>query len=183
MKNSGKREKTIYDDSLTRIFLWSGFTMFMILLIACIIVGAAVLFYRRSDPEGIKIILFCLVLTVPGSYGIPLYSLFKTWRQERRLGIYWKERTDYDRPEWERDWYLICDRGGFILCHRNFIRLIVGRKVETEIAEHARGKVYDVVYEDVDGKTRKLKFSSDSLASEFQNWFKKQAYKEMDENE
>ena len=177
MKSSGKREKTIYDDSLTRIFLWSGFTMFMILLIACIIVGAAVLFYRRSDPEGIKIILFCLVLTVPGSYGIPLYSLFKTWRQERRLGIYWKERTDYDRPEWERDWYLICDRGGFILCHRNFIRRIVGRQVETEIAEHARGKVYDVVYEDVDGKTRKLKFSSDSLASEFQNWFKKQAYK------
>ena len=104
MQSSGKREKTIYDDSLTRIFLWSGFTMFIILLIVCIIIGATVLFYRRFDSEGIKIILFCLALVIPGSYGIPLFSLFKAWRQERRLGIYWKDRTDYDRPEWERDW-------------------------------------------------------------------------------
>lgn len=70
MKSSGKREKTIYDDSLTRIFLWSGFTMFMVLLIACIIIGITVLFYRRTDSEGIKIILFCLALVVPCSYGI-----------------------------------------------------------------------------------------------------------------
>lgn len=183
MKSSGKREKTIYDDSLTRIFLWSGFTMFMLLLIVCIIIGITVLFYRRSDSEGIKTILFCLALVIPGSYGIPFISLLKVWKQERRLGIYWKDRTDYDRPEWERDWYLTCDRGGFILYHRNFIRRIVGRQVETEIAEHARGKVYYVVYEDVDGKIRKLKFSSDSLASEFLHWFKKQVYKEMEENE
>lgn len=183
MQSSGKREKTIYDDSLTRIFLWSGFTMFIILLIVCIIIGATVLFYRRFDSEGIKIILFCLALVIPGSYGIPLFSLFKAWRQERRLGIYWKDRTDYDRPEWERDWYLTCDRGGFILCHRNYIKRIVGRQTETEIAEHARGKVYYVMYEDMDGKTHKLKFSSDSLASEFQYWFKKQVYKGMDENE
>ncbi len=47
MKSSGKREKTIYDDSLTRIFLWSGFSMFVILLIACIIIGITVLFYRK----------------------------------------------------------------------------------------------------------------------------------------
>ena len=183
MQSSGKREKTIYDDSLTRIFLWSGFTMFIILLIVCIIIGATVLFYRRFDSEGIKIILFCLALVIPGSYGIPLFSLFKAWRQERRLGIYWKDRTDYDRPEWERDWYLTCDRGGFILCHRNYIKRIVGRQTETEIAEHVRGKVYYVMYEDMDGKIRKLKFSSDSLASEFQHWFKKQVYKGMDENE
>ena len=115
MKSSGKREKIIYDDSLTRIFLWSGFTMFMLLLIVCIIIGITVLFYRRSDSEGIKIILFCLALVIPGSYGIPFISLLKVWKQERRLGIYWKDRTDYDRPEWERDWYLTCDRGGFIL--------------------------------------------------------------------
>lgn len=126
-----------------------------------------------------KNILFCLALVIPGSYGIPFISLLKVWKQERRLGIYWKDRTDYDRPEWERDWYLTCDRGGFILYHRNFIRRIVGRQVETEIAEHARGKVYYVMYEDIDGKTHKLKFSSDSLASEFQYWFKKQ----VDENE
>lgn len=147
--------------------------MFIIMLIICIIIGGIVLVYRRSDPEGIKIILFCLALVMPCSYGIPLFSLFKAWEQERRLGIYWKDRIDHDPPEWERDWYLTCDRGGFILCHRNFIRRIVGSQVETEIAEHARGKVYYVVYEDIDGKTRKMKFSSDSLASEFQNWYKK----------
>lgn len=99
--------------------------MFIIMLIICIIIGGIVLVYRRSDPEGIKIILFCMILVVPCSYGIPLYSLFKAWEQERRLGIYWKDRTDHDRPEWERDGYLTCDRGGFILCHRNFIRRIV----------------------------------------------------------
>ena len=104
-------------------------------------------------------------------------TMLKTPWGETRLA------TDYDRPEWERDWYLTCDRGGFILYHKKFIRRIVGRQVETEIAEHARGKVYYVVYEDVDGKIRKLKFSSDSLASEFLHWFKKQVYKEMDENE
>ena len=48
-------------------------------------------------------------MVVPCSYGIPLISLVKVWKQERRLGISWKERTDYDRSEWERDWYLDCD--------------------------------------------------------------------------
>ena len=183
MKSNESRERTIYDASLSGIFFWSGLTVFVILLLACAVIGVTVFFSRRSDPEGIKIVLFCFALVVPCSYGIPFISLLKVWKQERRLGIYWKDRTDYDRPEWERDWYLTCDRGGFILYHRNFIRRIVGRQVETEIAEHARGNVYYVVYEDVDGKIRKLKFSSDSLASEFLHWFKKQVYKEMEENE
>lgn len=183
MTSSKKREKTIYDASLTRIFLWSGFTMFIILLIACIAIGFLVLFYRRSDPEGIKIILFCLALMIPSSYGIPLFSLINAWKQECRLGIYWKDRTDQDRPKWERDWYLTCDRGGFILCHRKYIRCIQRYQAETEIAEHARGKVYYVLYEDIDDKKRKVKFSSGSLAAEFQKWFKKQAYKETGENE
>lgn len=183
MTGSEKREKTLYDASLAGIFFWSGFTMFIILLMACITISFIVLVYRRSDPEGIKIILFCLALVVPCSYGIPLFSLIRVRMLERKLGVYWKDRTDQNRPEWERDWYLTCDRGGFILCHRNYIRDIHGYRIEEEIAEHARGKVCHVLYEDMDGKKRELKFSSASLAAEFQKWFQKQAYKEQDKNE
>ena len=54
MKRSGRREKTIYDDSLAGIFLWSGFSVFVIMLLACVIIGVLIFFYRSSDPEGIK---------------------------------------------------------------------------------------------------------------------------------
>lgn len=64
MTGSEKREKTLYDASLARIFFLSGFTMFIILLMACITISFIVLVYRRSDPEGIKIILFCFALVV-----------------------------------------------------------------------------------------------------------------------
>lgn len=64
MTGSEKREKTLYDASLARIFFWSGFTMFIILLMACITISFIVLVYRRSDLEGIKIILFCFALVV-----------------------------------------------------------------------------------------------------------------------
>ena len=56
MKSGRNKEKTIYDFSLTGIFFWSGITVFVILLIACIAIGAFVLYYRHSDSEGIKII-------------------------------------------------------------------------------------------------------------------------------
>lgn len=183
MKGNKNKEKTIYDRSLSGIFFWSGITVFVIMLIACMFIGGLVFFYRRSDPEGIKIILFCLALTLPCSYGIPLISLFKVWKQERRLGIYWKDRTDCNRPEWERDWYLDCDRAGFILCHRAYIRHVIGSRVDTEIAEHARGEVHCVLYEDIDGKIHTLKFSDDSLARKFQRWFEKQAYVESDKTD
>ncbi len=181
MKSGRNKEKTIYDFSLTGIFFWSGITVFVILLIACIAIGAFVLYYRHSDSEGIKIILFCFAMVVPCSYGIPLISLVKVWKQERRLGISWKERTDYDRSEWERDWYLDCDRGGFILCHRAYIKRIIGSRVETENGEYARGKVYSVLYEDIDGKRHKLKFSCYTWAQRFRMWFEKKAYVESDE--
>lgn len=64
MTGSEKREKTLYDASLARIFFGSAFTMFIILLMACITISFIVLVYRRSDPEGIKIILFCFALVV-----------------------------------------------------------------------------------------------------------------------
>lgn len=83
MKQKAKRIRTIYDDSLPRIFLWSGFTVFVILLIACVIIGAVIFFSHYNLDEGRKIILACLALAVPGSYGLPLISLIKVWNQER----------------------------------------------------------------------------------------------------
>ena len=183
MKSNNNKEKTIYDYSLFGIFFWSGITVFVIMLIAGIFIGGFAFFYRHSDSDDIKIILFWLALTLPFSYGLPFISLIKVWKQEHRLGIYWKDRTDYNRPEWERDWYLECDRAGFILCHRDYIERVIGSRVETEIAEHARGEVYHVVYEDIDGKMHTLKFSDDSLAQKFQRWFEKQEYTKFDENE
>ena len=100
MEQKARRTRTIYDDSLPRIFLWSGFTVFVILVIACVIIGAVIFFSNYNQREGRKIILACLALAVPGSYGLPLISLIKVWNQERALGIYWKNRTDQDRPEW-----------------------------------------------------------------------------------
>lgn len=171
MKGNESRERTIYDASLSGIFFLSGLTVFIILLLACAVIGITVFFSRRSDPEGIKIVLFCSALVVPCSYGIPFVSLLKVWKQERRLGIYWKDRTDHDLPKRERDWYLGCDRGGFILYHRDYIKRITDYREEIEIAENARGKVHSVLYEDIDGKKHKLKFSCESSAKEFQKWF------------
>lgn len=56
MGNNEKREKTIYDKSLFKIFFWSGFPMFMILLFACVVISGIVFLYRRSDPEGVKLL-------------------------------------------------------------------------------------------------------------------------------
>ena len=101
MENTKKREKTIYDDSLSGIFFHSGLMLFVMLMIACAAIGAVVFFTRRSDyKEGIKLIFFCLLMVIPCSYLLPLASLIKVWKQERSLGIYWKNRTDQELPEW-----------------------------------------------------------------------------------
>lgn len=177
MKQKANRTRTIYDDSLPRIFLWSGFTVFVILLIACVIIGAVIFFSHYNLDEGRKIILACLALAVPGSYGLPLISLIKVWNQERALGIYWKDRTDQERPEWERDWYLSYERGGFILIHRAYIQCITGSKEELEdTGSYAKGSVYHTAYEDINGTRHLLNFSSESGSEEFQKWYKKQPF-------
>ena len=173
-----KEKKTIYDDSLSGIFFHSGLMLFVMLLIACAAIGAVVFFTRRSDyKEGIKLIFFCLLMVIPCSYLLPLASLIKVWKQERSLGIYWKNRTDQELPEWERDWYLTCDRAGFILVHRAYIRHMKGSKAEIEdTGSYNRGKAYCAVFEDMNGKIRSLKFSSESVEKEFQQWYKKEPY-------
>ena len=68
MNNNRGGERTIYDESLFRIFLWSGFPIFMILLFACVAISGIVFIYRHSDPEGVKIIIFCFAVLIPVSY-------------------------------------------------------------------------------------------------------------------
>lgn len=181
---SKRKKKTAYDDSLPRIFLWSGFDMFMILLIACMGLGGLLFFYRRSDPEAGKLMAWCLAMVVPCSYGLPLVCLLRVRRQERILGISWKDRRDHDRPAWERDWYLTYERGGFILCHRAYIQRILNARVVEQTTDLGREKVHCVTFEDIRGKKHTLKFSSASMAETFRQWYEKRAYTpEKDEDE
>lgn len=174
MEKNKKTEKTIYDDSLAKIFVWSGLSVFVFLLVIGVAVALIMFFCGRMNSDGIKLLLLWLVITILSSYGLPMLSLFKAWQQERSLGIYWKDRTDHDLPMWERDWYINYDRGGFIFCHRKYINCILGSKVKSENGRYERGKVYCVLFEDINGKTHTLKFSSASQEKNFKRWYKKQ---------
>lgn len=179
MGNRKKKAKTNYDDSLAGIFFKAGITVFVVLLIGCIVLFFFMLYRRNVYPDGMKLVRFCFMFAVICSYGPAVLSLFKVWRQERMLGIYWKDRNDHDRPVWERDWYLDYDRGGFLLCHRAYINRILGAKEETEYGDHgARGKVFCVIVEDISGKQHTLRFSSPSLKRNFLQWYQKRSGKE-----
>lgn len=54
MEQKAKRKRTIYDDSLPRIFLWSGLTVFVILVIACVIIGTVIFFSNIQCITGSK---------------------------------------------------------------------------------------------------------------------------------
>lgn len=178
-----KKERTLYDDSLLKIFIKSGSTVFIFLLIVFTAIYFLMLYKGYMASERIKLMKFCFVLTVLCSYGPATISMFKVWRQERTLGIYWKNRTDRDRPVQERDWHLDYDRGGFILCHRAYIKRILRSKMEKEITRFDRGMVYCMMFEDINGKKHTLKFSSKDGQQGFRQWYEKQMVKhEVDEN-
>ena len=90
MNNNRGGERTIYDESLFRIFLWSGFPIFMILLFACVAISGIVFIYRHSDPEGVKIIIFCFAVLIPVSYGSPLLVYLRLGNNNIRLGFFGK---------------------------------------------------------------------------------------------
>lgn len=173
MGNRKKKVKTAYDDSLPRIFVRSGFDMLVIMLMTCVLLGLIAFFCDRLDSDGIQLMLFCLAMVLPFSYGLPVLSLFSVWRQERILGIYWKDRSDNDRPEWERDWYLSYDRGGFILCHRAYIKRIIGSQEKVEIGSFDSGTVQCLRFEDISGKKHTVKFSSSDGEQNFRRWYEK----------
>lgn len=176
-----KKQKSAYDASLSKIFFWSGVDVFVSLLIVCAAIGAIMFFYRRSDPEAGNIMLFCLAMVVLCAYGLPLLSLFRVFRQERILGISWKDRTDCNRPAWERDWYLTYNRGGFLLCHRAYIQRILNMRVIEQTTDLGREKVHCVIFEDIRGKKHTVKFSSASAAGEFRQWYAKREFSQNDD--
>ena len=90
MNNNRGGERTIYDESLFRIFLWSGFPIFMILLFACVAISGIVFIYRHSDPEGVKIIIFCFAVLIPVSYGSPFVVYLRRGNNNIRLGFFGK---------------------------------------------------------------------------------------------
>ena len=90
MNNNRGGERTIYDESLFRIFLWSGFPIFMILLFACVAISGIVFIYRHSDPEGVKIIIFCFAVLIPVSY--------ESWALEFQK---WFEKQTYEKENVE----------------------------------------------------------------------------------
>lgn len=173
-----KKKKRAYDASLSGIVIWAALDMFVFLLIGWVILGLIMYFNHRLDAEGWKLMQFCLALVVLFSYWMPICSLFKVWHQERILGIYWKDRTDHNRPEWDRDWYLSYDRGGFHLYHRNYVRRIVAFRTDEEVGSYGRGKVYLALFEDIKGRKHTLKFSSADGQAKFQKWYEKQPIEE-----
>lgn len=168
-----KKKKTSYDDSMVRIFIWSGFDVFVIMLITCIAIALIAFYCNRLDADGIKLVRWCFLMAFPVSYALPMISLLKVWRQERILGIYWKDRTDQNRPVQERDWYLYFDRGGFILCHWSYIQRILKSWVVEQTTGWGREKIHCVKFEDISGKKHTLRFSSSSEQKRFRQWYKK----------
>ncbi len=166
-----KRRRTAYDDSLFRIFLWSGFDVLICLLSACGLIALIAHFSHRMTKDIQNLIIWCFVLTLPLSYFMPLVSLLKARKQERILGIFWKDRTDSHRPVCDRDWFLSFDLGGFLLCHRSYIQEILGFREVEQTTSNGRSTTYYVVCRNIQGKTCKFKFSSLYTQNNFLQWY------------
>lgn len=181
MASRKKKTKTAYNTSLAGIFIWSGLDVFVFLFLFYLVLGLVAFFSNRLNQDGLQLMLLFFAVVVLCSYGLPVLSLFKVWRQEHILGIYWKNRTDCDKPQYERDWYLRYDRGGFILCHRAYIRRILGNREQTENGKLERRKVYQVLFEDIKGKKHTLNFSDADARQDFRRWYKKQEKMQEDD--
>lgn len=162
----------MYDSSLSTIFFRAGFDTFLILVIACVVLGLIAFFFDWVDSDGFQLVLGCFLMAVPISCVLPLISLLKTRQQEHILGIYWKDRTDFKRSAPERDWFCSYNLGGFVLLHRNYIQRILGSRVVEQTSDLGREKVYHVMYEDIRGKRHTIKFSSANEQKKFQQWYK-----------
>lgn len=119
--------------------------------------------------------LWCFLMAASVSYALPMVSLLKVWRQERILGVYWKDRTDQNRPIQNRDWYLSFERAGFLLYHRTYIQRIVNTQEIEQTTDWGREKLYCVRFDDKIGKMHTIKFSSADEQNRFLQWYQNQA--------
>ncbi len=182
MKQSDKKW-TMYDDSLPKIFLKSGSTVCILLLIVLGIIYLLMLHRDYPAAERMNLMTFLIAAVVPFSYGRAAVCLFRVWKQERTLGKYWKDRADRHRPMQERDWYLDYDLCGFVLYHRDYIRKIVETREKEQTTSEGRNTVYYVLTQDIHGKNHSLKFSSRSTRQRFLDWYERQMPADSDEDE
>lgn len=176
------KRKTMYDKSLAEIFIFSGLDVFVALSVVAVIVFTMLLIYRR-DIEVLKVMAFVMIAIPIVSYGFPLVSLFKVYQQQNTLGIYWKDRNDNKLCESDRDWFLDYIRGGFVICHRNYIKKIVLHdKYESYTGSGGiRETVYYLIFEDINGKKHKIKFSSTSEMRKFNKWYNSKKIQNINE--
>ena len=169
-----KKKTLLYEYSLWRLFWQSGLTGMIIWAFAEVAIVFVCIYKGFHMKEHSILLLFMWVFGLVVFYTRPIISLFQVFQQQAAIGIRWRDRTDFDKEEHLRDWYVIFDGGGFLLYHRNYIKKILRtvKEEQTDGDGHSRGHWYALCYEDVTGKQRKIKFSSTAWEKEFRKWYK-----------
>ena len=170
----GKKRKSIYNYSVGKLFWISGIEVLVIMLICEAVLAGVAMFSGYKDFAAILILFFIIGLFA--AYVMPLISLCRLFGQQRDIGIKYKNRTDFDKPENERDWFVRMDRGGFVVFHRTYIKRVIRSVKEEEREAYPDGysptvDVYILYFEDRYGQERKIRFSSDWYLHDFMKWY------------
>jgi len=175
IKSNCTRVRDFYEDSLGKIF-WKSSVPMLILGFVCMAIIFIVLLFARRWEDMMEILAFFALLMLFIVFIPPILSLLRTLEQEAALGIKYKNRADFNKDKNERDWYVDFVRGGFVLYHRNFIKRIIRSVRDEEIAyangNRVRSNVYILSFEDMNGKKRKIKFSTKSEEQAFRAWYR-----------
>nr|WP_294495162.1 hypothetical protein [uncultured Mediterraneibacter sp.] len=168
-----KKRNSIYHYSIGRLFWISGIKVLVIVLISEIVIAGIAAFSGYKDLVAILILLF--IAGVFAAYVMPLLSLCRLFGQQEAIGIKYKNRTDFDKPENEREWFVCMDRGGFAVFHRTYIKRIIRSVKEEEKAYtdaySPKEDVYILYFEDISGRERRIKFSGDWYLHDFIKWY------------
>lgn len=175
IKSNCTRVRDFYEYSLGKIF-WKSSVLMLILGFVCMAIIFIVMLFARRWEDMLEILAFFALLMLFIVFIPPILSLLRTLEQEAALGIKYKNRADFNKDKNERDWYVDFVRGGFVLYHRNFIKRIIRSVRDEEIAyangNRVRSNVYILSFEDMNGKKRKIKFSTKSEEQAFRAWYR-----------
>ena len=176
MGNKNYKKTSLYDDSLGKLFWKSGMIGLIILAFAELIILFVCIYsgYDKQDTPVLLLLMWAFGMVF--LYLRTILSLLQVLRQQATIGIRWRDRADFDKPEYERDWYVMFDGGGFLLYHRNYIQKILRTLKEYQRSgdNHTREQWYTLFFEDITGKQRKIKFSSTALERDFRKWYKRE---------
>lgn len=168
-----RREDLLYGKSLFYIFWKSGSGVFLAVTIvfAALCLFPAVSGYDASEVLAFVCLFFCIAFLL--SYVPPLICLSRVFEQERATGVRWRERTDFDKPKEEREWYLALEGGKFWLYQRSYITKIIRTATERETAGMGSSTTYLLIFENKKGKQQIIKFYSKSAEQDFRKWYQK----------